>query len=73
MNSIAQGFFLKKDYEKAIYYYDKAGNDGFEGLGDCYSAKGDKQKAAYHYRKFLNLNRTDGKKRVEQKLKELGY
>lgn len=53
--------------------FEIAGKDGYEGLGDCYVAKGDKQRAASYYRKVLNLDYYDGKNRVEKKLKKLGY
>jgi predicted negative regulator of RcsB-dependent stress response len=45
---------------------------GYEGLGDCYAAKGDKQKAAAYYRKYLS-HYYDHDHTVEKKLKDLGY
>ena len=50
---------------------EKAEKDGYEGLGDCYFAKGNKQLAASYYRKCLNLDYYDCKNWVEKKLKEL--
>ena len=73
MKYIGDAFFKKKEYDKAINCYEKSGNDGFEGLGDCYTAKGNKQLAASYYRKCLSLDNYDGKNRVEKKLKDLGY
>lgn len=71
MKYIGDAFLKKKEYDKAINCYEKSGNDGFEGLGDCYTAKGNKQLAASYYRKCLNLDYYYGKNRVEKKLKEL--
>ena len=71
--NIGNAFFLKKEIESAILYYEKANEYGYEGLGDCYVHKGNKQLAANYYRKCLNLDYYDGKRRVEKKLKELGY
>ena len=75
MNYICQKlgmlFFKKKDPDKAIQCYEKAGKDGYEGLGDCYAAKGNKQLAASYYRKCLSLDYYYGKNRVEKKLKDL--
>ena len=70
---IGEAFLKKKEYDKAIQSFEKAEKYGYEGLGDCYRAKGNKQLAASYYRKCLNLDYYDGKNRVEKKLKELGY
>ena len=70
---IGDAFLKKKNYDKAIQCYMKAERYGYERLGDCYSAKGDKQQAATYYRKCLNLDYYDGKNRVEKKLADLGY
>ena len=70
---IGDAFFKKKDLDKAIQCYEKAGKDGYEGLGDCYAAKGNKQLAASYYRKCLSKEYVDNRNRVEKKLKELGY
>ena len=58
----------KKIYELEVYELELN-----EELGDHYVAKGNKQLAANYYRKCLNLDYYDGKKRVEKKLKDLGY
>jgi tetratricopeptide (TPR) repeat protein len=71
MSKIGDAFFKKKDPDKAIQCYEKAGKDGYEGLGDCYAAKGNKQLAASYYRKCLSLDYYYGKNRVEKKLKDL--
>lgn len=68
---IGNGFYEKKEIDKAIQCFEKAGKDGYEGLGDCYKAKGNKQLAASYYRKCLNLDYYDGKNRVKKKLREL--
>ena len=73
MKYIGDGFLKKKEIDKAIRCYEKSGKEGYEGLGDCYKAKGNKQLAANYYRKCLNLDYYDDKKRVEKKLIELGY
>jgi len=73
MRYIGDGFFKKKDIDKAIQCYGKAGKEGYEGLGDCYKAKGNNQLAANYYRECLKLDYHENKKRVEKKLKELGY
>ena len=73
MKYIGEAFLKKKEYDKAIQCFEKAEEDGFEGLGDCYKAKGNKQLAASYYRKCLNLDYYDGKNRVEKKLKDIGY
>ncbi|MBO4464646.1 MAG: PEGA domain-containing protein [Prevotella sp.] len=74
MSYIGDAFYKKKNYDKAISCYQKAGEHGYEGLGDCYAAKGDKQKAAIFYRKSLNTDVYGlDKKSVEKKLKDLGY
>jgi tetratricopeptide (TPR) repeat protein len=70
---IGDAFLKKKDLDKAIQCYEKAGKDGYEGLGDCYTAKGNKQLAASYYRKCLSKEYVDNRNRVEKKLKELGY
>ena len=71
MSYIGKAFLKKKEYDKAIQCFEKSGNDGLEGLGDCYVAKGNKQLATSYYRKCLNLDYYDSKNRVEKKLKEL--
>ena len=71
MKYIGDGFFKKKEIDKAILCYEKSGKDGYEGLGDCYKAKGNMQLAANYYRKCLSIESFEGKNRVEQKLKEL--
>ena len=73
MRYIGDGFFKKKDIDKAIQCYGKSGKEGYEGLGDCYKVKGNKQLAANYYRECLKLDYHENKKRVEKKLKELGY
>ena len=73
LSYIGDGFYKKKEIDKAIQYYMKAGNDGLEGLGDSYAAKGDKQRAASYYREWLSLGYSDGKNRVEDKLKKFGF
>ncbi len=72
MMYIGDAFLKKKEYDKAISCYEKSGNHGYEGLGDCYAAKGNKQLAASYYRKCLNSDYHEYKNRVEKKLKELG-
>lgn len=69
---IGDVFLKKKVYDKAIHYYEEAEEFGYEGLGDCYVAKGNMQLAASYYRKCLSLDNYDGKNRVEKKLKALG-
>lgn len=71
MGYIGNSFLKQKEYDKGIQCFEKAGRYGFEGLGDCYRAKGNKQLAASYYRKCLDLDYYDGKNRVEKKLKEL--
>ena len=48
-----------------------------ESLGDCYKMEGNNQEAVKCYKKILSLSTEnieyDGMKRVEKKLKELGY
>lgn len=73
MSKIGDAFLKKNVIDKAIQCYEKADKDGYEGLGDCYKAKGNKQLAASYYRKCMNLDYYDNKNRVEKKLKELGY
>lgn len=73
MKYIGSAFLKKKEYDKAISCFEKAGEYGYEGLGDCYAIKGNKQLAANYYRKCLNLDSYDEKNRVEKKLKELMY
>ena len=73
MMYIGDGFYKKKEIDKAIQCYEKAGKDGYEGLGDCYAAKGNKQLAASYYRKCLSKEYVDNRIRIEKKLKELGY
>ena len=71
MKYIGDAFLKKNEIDKAIQCFEKAERDGYEGLGDCYATKGNKQLAANYYRKCLNLDYYDGKNRVEKKLKEL--
>ena len=73
MKYIGDAFLKKKEYDKAIQCYEKAGKDGYEGLGDCYATKGNKQLAASYYRKCLSNEYVDNRNMVEMKLKELGY
>lgn len=73
MADIGEAFLKKKEIDKAIQCFEQAGNYGYEGLGDCYSAKGNKQLAASYYRKSLNSDYYDNKNRVEKKLMDLGY
>ena len=73
MKYIGDAFLKKNEIDKAIQCFEKAEHDGYEGLGDCYATKGNKQLAANYYRKCLNLDYYDGKNRVEKKLKELDY
>ncbi len=77
---ISEALFQKRDYDKAIMCYNKAielNEDlieyALEGLGDCYTAKGNKQLAATYYNKCLNLGKIEYKSRVEKKLREIGY
>lgn len=72
MSKIGNAFLKKKEIDKAIQCFEKADKDGYEGLGDCYRAKGNKQLATKYYRKCLNLDYYYEKNRVEKKLKELG-
>lgn len=71
MKYIGDAFLKKNTIDKAIQCYEQANKDGYEGLGDCYKAKGNKQLAASYYRKCLNLDYYDDKNRVQKKLKEL--
>ena len=71
MSYVGDSFFKKNEIDKAIRCYEQSGKDGFEGLGDCYLAKGNKQLAASYYRKCLNLDYYSYKNRVEKKLKEI--
>lgn len=73
MMYIGDAFLKKKEYDKAIQCYKKADEWGFEGLGYCYEAKGDKQHAATYYKKWLNSTFCNNKQRIEKKLKELGF
>lgn len=70
-SEVGNSFLRKKEYDKAIQCFEKTDKDGYEGLGDCYKAKGNKQLAASYYRKCLNLDYYNGRNRVEKKLKEL--
>lgn len=72
-SAVGHEFYEKKEIDKAIQCFEKAGKYGYEGLGDCYKAKGNKQLAASYYRKCLNLDYYDGKNRVVKKLEELEY
>lgn len=71
MKYIGDGFLKKKEYERAIQCFEKSGEDGYEGLGDCYAARGNQQLAASYYRRCLSSNYCHEKKRVEKKLREL--
>lgn len=71
MKYIGEAFLKKKEYDKAIQCFEKAEKEGYEGLGDCYKAKGNKQLATSYYRKCLILDSYYSKIRVEKKLKEL--
>lgn len=76
MESIGRGFLKKNELEKAVQCFEKAEIHGYEGLGDCYAAKGDKQRAAIYYKKCLNLDYHydhNEKKRIDKKLMDLGY
>lgn len=73
MSFIGDAFLKKKEIDKAIQCYEKAEKHGYEGLGDCYKAKGNNQLAASYYRKCLSLDYYDDRNRIEKKLKELGY
>lgn len=73
MRYIGDSFFKKNEIDKAISCYERSGEDGYEGLGDCYAEKGNKQLAASYYRKCLNKEYVDNRNRIEKKLKELGY
>ena len=73
MADIGNAFLKQKKYDKAIQCFEKAEKYGYEGLGDCYRAKGNIQLSASYYRKCLNLDDYDGKNRVEKKLKELNF
>lgn len=77
-------YLAKAEYDNAINLYNKALDfgtwadffkiDAYKGLGDCYKAKGDKQRAASFYLKFLSVSHDKiENERVEKKLKELGY
>jgi len=73
---IGNGFLKKKEYDKAMRLFEQADKYGYEGMGDYYIAKGNKQLAASYYRKCLDLDcysgsDYDGKNRVEKKLKEI--
>jgi hypothetical protein len=77
---LGNAFKKKGQYDKAVKCYQQAiqcdkydMGFGLEGIGDCYLAKGDKQRAATYYKKRLTLDYYDGKNRVVKKLKDLGY
>ena len=65
ISEIGDAFLKKKNLDKAIQCYEKGGKEGYEGLGDCHAAKGNKQLAANYYRKCLNLEYYDGKNTYE--------
>lgn len=76
LSYIGNGFLKKKDVDKAKMYLEKAGEEGYEGLGDYYVIKGNKQLAANYYNKylkFINSIHYEGKSRVLRKIKEIGY
>ena len=73
MKRIGDSFMECNEIDKAIECYEKADEHGYEGLGDCYVAKDDKQRAATYYKKCLSLDYYEGKNIVVNKLKELGY
>lgn len=73
LSYIGNSFLKTKNYDKAKLYLEKAGEKGYESLGDYYVIKGNKQLAASYYNKFLNTNPYEGKSRVLKKLKEIGY
>lgn len=70
---IGDAFFKKKEYDKAKQCFEEAEELGYEGLGDCYAVKGDKQRAVIYYRKYLQEFKYDDGNRIEKKLKDLGY
>ncbi len=61
MDSMAWGYYLKQDYEKALSLAEKStdlisfSSVAYSHLGDIYSALGRKQEAVYQYRKALDL------------------
>ena len=73
MFHIGEAFLKKKEYDKAFQYLSKAGEYGYEGLGDYYSVKGAMQQAASYYRKCLNHELLYDKENIEKKLKDMGY
>lgn len=54
MSIIGDGYMKLQKYNEAIKCYEVSKEHGYEGLGDCYAAKGDKQKAVMYYRKAMN-------------------
>ena len=78
MIRVGESYIKKRAYDDGIIYFNKALDFGtygcypaYEGLGDCYKAKGELQKAISFYKKFLDTDYYEGKDRVEKKLKEL--
>lgn len=69
---IGDGFFKKKEIDRAIQCYEESDELGYEGLGDCYVVKGNKQLAESYYRKCLNSNFYLDKERIKKKIEELG-
>ena len=61
MDSMAWGYYLKQDYEKALSLAEKStdlisfSSVAYSHLGDIYSALGRHQEATYQYRKALDL------------------
>lgn len=79
MDKIGNAFLKKKNYDNAFSCFIKAMEAdkydygcGLEGLGDCYKAKGNKQKAAVYYQKYLTKSDLYGRRKlVEKKLNDL--
>ena len=61
MDSLAWGYYLKKDYQKALELAEKStdlisfSSIAYSHLGDIYAALGRKREAKYQYRKALDL------------------
>ena len=78
MDSMAWGYYLKQDYEKALSLAERStdlisfSSVAYSHLGDIYSALGRHQEAAYQYRKALDLKvdiTPELKTELENKLK----
>ena len=78
MDSMAWGYYLKQDYEKALSLAEKStdlisfSSVAYSHLGDIYSALGRHQEATYQYRKALDLKvdiTPELKAELENKLK----